>query len=89
MRKLPDGTILQFLATAPHTAEKDYPIVWLQPFPNECLNVSVTCEAMTADPTSDNWYQLRSFTTSGAVINRQSSLVNNNPTRAHVMAIGY
>ena len=89
MRKLPDGTIFQFLVTGLQTVERDYSVTWLQAFPNECLNVNVTCEDTEGSNTNDNWYQLRSFSTTGAVIRRQSSTDNTSPTRAHIMAIGY
>ena len=88
-RKLPDGTIMQFAVLGPHTTEENFDVIWALPFPNVCCTCVVSTENVNDTSYADAFYQVVSYNRTGARVFRQKTTTSNDPTRAHILAIGY
>jgi hypothetical protein len=89
--KLPDGTVMQWLTSAPLYAEGAYTLAWPAPFQTACHCAAVTAVADEANNIAgnDNWLQIISRDAAGIRLSKQSpNEALGRPIRAHVVAWG-
>jgi len=90
VRRMEDGTIMQWTTTPACTAEQAYTVQWPEPFPQACLCAVVTTRVDSPGAGNDIVFQLVSKTAAAATVYRQSMSGSGagQPARAHIVAWG-
>jgi hypothetical protein len=90
--KLPDGTVMQWLTSAPLHAQGAYDLPWPAPFQTacHCATVAAVADEGAGIAGNDNWLQIISRDAAGIRLYKQDSGTGSEgaPIRAHVVAWG-
>jgi hypothetical protein len=88
--RLPDGTVMQWLTSAPLSAQGAHALAWPAPFAAECHCASVTAVVGDGQTANDNWFQIVRRDAAGITLYKQSAGAASDalPVRAHVVAWG-